>query len=172
MPSPRKVCSVSTARIAVPVVPNRSAYPASRVRRGEKADPGANALRRTIARWLVGRLRTVTVSADEASVFSKDKLIANLTVPTVTVPLTLDAPEDSSWLTNFSFPVLVNVTDNTSDLTTVAQEAWRSAVLLLSATARNVVVNGGVKGDASWRRKLNLAQDVVTIPSRIRSEYR
>ncbi|KAL5478543.1 hypothetical protein ACEPAI_2727 [Sanghuangporus weigelae] len=136
--------------------------------KGEKVDSGSTAIRRTITRWLAGRLRTVTVSADEASLFSNDRLIANMTMPTVSVPLTLDAPDDLSWLTNLSFPVLVNVTDNASDLELIAQEAWRSGVLLLSASVRHVHVYGGVKGEDGWRRRLNLTQEIVTIPSRIK----
>ncbi|OCB87323.1 hypothetical protein A7U60_g5652 [Sanghuangporus baumii] len=136
--------------------------------KGEKVDSGSTAIRRTIARWLAGRLRTVTVSADEASLFSNDRLIANMTMPTVSVPLTLDAPDDFSWLTNLSFPVLVNVTDNASDLEVIAQEAWRSGVLLLSASVRHVHVYGGVKGEDGWRRRLNLTQEIVAIPSRIK----
>ncbi|KAL5514604.1 hypothetical protein ACEPAG_1920 [Sanghuangporus baumii] len=136
--------------------------------KGEKVDSGSTAIRRTITRWLASRLRTVTVSADEASLFSNNRLIANMTMPTVSVPLTVDAPDDLSWLTNFSFPVLVNVTDNASDLEVIAQEAWRSGVLVLSASVRHVHVYGGVKGEDGWRRRLNLTQEIVTIPSRIK----
>ncbi|EJD01872.1 uncharacterized protein FOMMEDRAFT_147059 [Fomitiporia mediterranea MF3/22] len=134
----------------------------------KRLDSGVTAIRRALGRWLIRQMHTVTVSAEYASLYSENKNIANVAVPSITFPLTVDRPDDDTWLTDLSLTVHIDVTDNAEDMSTIAREAWKSGVLLVNTVLHNVSINGGTKGDRSWRRHLKEKQEIMVLQSRIK----
>ncbi|THH09014.1 hypothetical protein EW145_g2327 [Phellinidium pouzarii] len=125
-------------------------------------------IQRALGRWMVRRMGQLTVSSDEITLLSGERLLANVTIPAISLALTLDHPNDLSWLTPLSLPVQVNATNNATDLTVFAQESWRTGYVIATALMRHISVQGGSESETSWRSRLKVKQDNVIVPARLR----
>ena len=125
-------------------------------------------VQRMFARRFVRQLEVITITTSDITVLSDSVFLSNVTSSPITLPLSMDTPEDMSWLTSLTLPVHVNFTKNSTDLLYFAQESWKVGYVSLILDAHNATVRGGPSTGASWRNKFNFMQDLVSIPIHIR----
>lgn len=83
-------------------------------------------------------------------------VLASLTIPPITIPLTSQPPSDSSWLTNLSTEVYVVPTQDADTITAFARDSWAVGVLSVQYYISHVIVSGGDFGESSWRKRLHI----------------
>ncbi|KIK61783.1 hypothetical protein GYMLUDRAFT_224884 [Collybiopsis luxurians FD-317 M1] len=120
-----------------------------------------------LGKWGVRNLEAVTVQTSTITISSRTDppvFLANLTVPPLEIPLTVDPPkEHRAWLQRISTPVLVQPTSKTSHLLHFAQESWKNGQVMVTTEVSTVDVRGGGVDGAGWKRRLHRElTDVVT----------
>lgn len=128
-------------------------------------------LQRALGRWAVRQVGEMTVTVDGITMLAGERFLADVTLPTITLPLTAEAPDDPSWLTHLSLPLQIRITQNVSDLADFARESWANGYVSGYVAVDRVSVYGGEEDENSWRRKLQTIQHDVRIPARIKSKY-
>lgn len=130
------------------------------------------ALWKGLGRWGVGKLDRVSVDLSAIKITprgDRDTVLATLESVPMQIQLTVDPPQDESWLTKMSFPVLITPTNQTSELVRFARDSWSTGVVNVGAIVASVAVTGGNTTKASWRNRLHLEKTNIETGIRIRS---
>ncbi|KAG8940648.1 hypothetical protein FRC03_005225 [Tulasnella sp. 419] len=120
-------------------------------------------LRRSFGRWVIGTVKSVTVTSSAVGVyipFSRrlhriptDPLLT-LNLPEINIPLTTRPPDDDSWLTPISLPLQVKVEQSDDVLLEFLQNVWEMNRVLVTVKADEVRVCGG-ESSGGWRSWFN-----------------
>ncbi|KAF5387357.1 hypothetical protein D9757_005749 [Collybiopsis confluens] len=118
-------------------------------------------------KWGVKNLNTVAVSTSTISIMSRSdppEFLANVTLPPLEIPLTVDPPRNrDAWLQRISTPVHLQPTAKTSALLHFAQESWKNGQVMVTTEISTVEVRGGGIGGSNWKHALRRTlSDVVT----------
>lgn len=127
-------------------------------------------LQRALGRWTVRQVGAITASVEEASLYSDGRYLAGVNLPLITLPLTTEAPDDFSWLTQLSLLLEVRITQNGTELADFARESWMNGYASGFVSAKKVFVHGGGEDETSWRLRLKSLQKNIRIPARIKSK--
>lgn len=119
---------------------------------------------KSIGRWGIERVNHISVNTSTVSVFSEHGHISEASLPAVTLPLTADPPDDPSWLTPISVPVLIQPTKDLGTLARFVRDSWRDGVVNVQAVVNQTIVDalGG------W---LHLSREHVSSTVRITRKY-
>ncbi|KAF9011692.1 hypothetical protein BDQ17DRAFT_1344636 [Cyathus striatus] len=103
---------------------------------------------KSIGRWGVRRLDTVSVRLSSISVTAADDpttVLAHLEMPSMRVPLSTDKGDafGEEWLTKVQFPVFISPTKNTTALLHFLRESWRLGYVIVRAEVEEVTVRPG-----------------------------
>ena len=96
---------------------------------------------KSIGRWGVRRVDRVSVQLSQVSIYSEHGHLADITIPPLDLPLTVDPPRDHSWLTPMSIPVAIKPTKDVRALARFVRDSWRDGVVNVRATVNETVVN-------------------------------
>jgi len=124
---------------------------------GINSDPADGALRRwwkKLGRHSVRTLRSVSVDMSTITVVPEihpHLTLALLNVAPLSVPLSVDPPQDGSWLTPVSVPVQVFPTNNATLVKDVLRDAWRKGRIGVLTAVDTVRVRGGDIRHPTWR---------------------
>lgn len=123
----------------------------------DKDDGFFSDLWKSLGRWGIGRLHTVTVDMSTIRLTPERDVqttLALIDTPSITLPLTTNPPLDLSWLTTVAVPLFVAPNQNTSTLIEFARNSWQDGMVSIQAQLDELVVRGGSSDDNSWRRKI------------------
>lgn len=108
---------------------------------------------KAIGRWSVRTLDKVSVNMSTITVtpeYDTAPLVL-LDIAPLELPLSVDPPDDLSWLTPVSTPVHVRLTANHTHVIEFLKESWRTGVLSVRTEVGQARVRGGGLDRASWR---------------------
>lgn len=126
---------------------------------------------KAIGRWGLRKLDRVTVELSPVDLSSGDGAhLTTVVVQPLELPLTADAPPDSSWLTTISTTLLARPTQNTSIFGHFLRESWIHGAVTVLAALKDATVHGGGKDDAGWRSRFVFTRSDITTMTRIKSE--
>lgn len=127
---------------------------------------------KSIGRWSIHRLDRISVNTTLIRISSPNgDLLANISVPPLELPLTANPPQDQTWLTPLSLPVLLQPTKDIRTLARFATDSWRDGVLTVFASVNQTVVTGGQVGETGWRKFLRVVRSDVSSIVSIKSMY-
>ena len=109
---------------------------------------------KAVGRWGVQRLERVSVHLSTVTILPEHDRHATLMaidIPPIELPLTVDPPRDTSWLTHISTPVHFQVTTNTSLLLQFLKDSWLRGSLAVSTNVGQAYIRGGSLNSNSWR---------------------
>lgn len=96
---------------------------------------------KSVGRWGVQRVDRLSVELSTVSISSEHGHLADITLPPCTLPLTVNPPQDPSWLTHLSVPVLIKPTKDIGALARFVRDSWRDGVVNVRATVNETSVN-------------------------------
>ena len=109
---------------------------------------------KVVGRWGVHRLERVSVHLSTITVLPEhDRHITLMAIdiPPIELPLSVDPPRDTSWLTHFSTPVHFRVTTNTTLLLEFLKDSWLHGSLAVYTNVGEAYIRGGSLNSDSWR---------------------
>ena len=107
-----------------------------------------------IGRWSVRRLERVSVNLSTITILPEhnpDNILMAVDISPIELPLTVNPPQDASWLTHISTPVHVQPTTNTTLLFQFLKDSWLHGSLAVTADVAQVNIRGGSLNLNSWR---------------------
>lgn len=116
---------------------------------------------KSIGRWGIEQLDTITVNLTTIDVSSKHDHLATVTIPPLDLSLTADPPHDDSWLSEVSIPVYVQPTKNMTALLHFVRESWRDGYMRVEAQVDRAFVRGGHLNEVGWRSQLRAVRTDV-----------
>jgi hypothetical protein len=126
-----------------------------------------------IARWgirVIGRISISLNTINVSSGYDTETALGSIITSTLSLPLTVAPPNDFSWLTRVSVPLLVLPTRNSSALMHFARDAWRFGAVAAHAYVEKAVVRGGGPDETGWRHKLKVERSLIHANIRVESE--
>jgi hypothetical protein len=127
---------------------------------------------KAIGRWGIRNLDTVSLTLSFINITSQydpSVQLASIEVPPFQIPLTASPPDDPSWLTPISLPVLVHPSHNMSAWFKFVRDSWRSGYAVAQATVSRADVRGGALRRSSWRSMLRMDRSNVQVGLRVKS---
>lgn len=124
---------------------------------GVESDPKDSLFRylwKGVGRWSIQQLDRVSVNLSTITILSENNpqiILVTVDVPPVEVPLTLDPPRDTSWLTHISMPIHFQLMANTSQLFQFLKDSWLHGSLAISANVGQANIRGGSLDMDTWR---------------------
>jgi hypothetical protein len=109
---------------------------------------------KAVGRWGVHRLERVSVHLSTVTILPEHDPHATLMaidIPPIELPLTVDPPRDTSWLTHISTPVHFQVTTNTTLLLQFLKDSWLRGSLAVSTNVGQAYIRGGSLNSDTWR---------------------
>ena len=109
---------------------------------------------KAIGRWGVHRLERVSVHLSTVTILPEHNSNATLMaidIPPIELPLTVDPPRDTSWLTHISTPVHFQVTTNTTLLLQFLKDSWLHGSFAVSTNVGQAYIRGGSLNSDTWR---------------------
>lgn len=109
---------------------------------------------KSIGRWSVRRLERVSVHLSTITILPEHdphSLLMAIDVPPIELPLTVNPPRDTSWLTHISIPIHFKPTTNTTLLLKFLKDSWLRGSLTVSADVGQANIRGGSLNLDSWR---------------------
>ncbi|KAF8812840.1 hypothetical protein BYT27DRAFT_7159005 [Phlegmacium glaucopus] len=109
---------------------------------------------KSIGRWGVRRLERVSVHLSTITVLPEHdphSILLTVDIPPIELPLTVDPPRDTSWLTHISMPIHFKLTTNTTLLFEFLKYSWLHGSLAVSANVGQASIRGGSLNLDSWR---------------------
>ncbi|KAF8909742.1 hypothetical protein CPB84DRAFT_1673342 [Gymnopilus junonius] len=109
---------------------------------------------KTIGRWGLRTLDRVTVNLTSIKItpeYNPDVVLVALDVPPLELPLSVDPPNDNSWLTPVSKPVRVRLCANSTSLFHFLKESWKQGALSVRADVGQANITGGSLNVVTWR---------------------
>lgn len=128
---------------------------------------------KSMGRWGVGQLDRVSVNLSTITITSGKNpsiVLATVEASPLELPLTTNPPQDTSWLTNISTPLLIHPTHHTSDLIQFMKESWQDGTISVQAIVGEVVVRGGSLHENSWRQNLQAQRSNIKTLLHLQSE--
>ena len=128
---------------------------------GVASDPEDGLFRflwKAFGRWSVRTLDKVTVNMTIVHITPDDNFtesLIDLDIPPLELPLTVDPPDDKSWLTPLSMPVFVRPTSNSTLLLGFLKESWRTGKISIHVHVGQAIIRGGALEEVDWRNKLS-----------------
>lgn len=126
-----------------------------------------------LGRWGARKVGTISIQLSQITVTSSGKplpILAELTAPTMELPLSPEPPAGLDWLTPMSIPIKIHPTERTEDLVHFANESWMSGTVRVSGTVPSVRVMGGKFGHHTWRDSLNVERSNFSVAISTKSE--
>ncbi|THH27348.1 hypothetical protein EUX98_g6846 [Antrodiella citrinella] len=96
---------------------------------------------KSVGRWDVERVDKISVGLSTVAIYSEHGHLADITLPSFTLPLTVNPPPDPTWLTTMSVPVLIKPTKDLATLARFVRNSWRDGVVNVRATVNETVVD-------------------------------
>jgi len=128
---------------------------------GVATDPEDDLFRflwKAFGRWSVRTLDKVTVNMTIVHITPDDNFtesLIDLDIPLLELPLTVDPPDDKSWLTPLSIPVFVRPTSNITLLLGFLEKSWRTGKISIRVHVGQAIIRGGALEEVDWRNKLS-----------------
>lgn len=128
---------------------------------GVASDPEDNLfldLWKAFGRWSVRTLDKVTVDMTVVRLtpdFDSTQSLVDINIPPLELPLTVDPPDDISWLTPFSTLMFVRPTSNSTLLLKFLTESWRTGTISVRAHVGQAIIRGGALDEVDWRNRLS-----------------
>lgn len=126
---------------------------------GSDADDGLlRDLWKSFGRWSIRTLDRVAVNMTTIRIapdYDPTETLVLLEIPPIEVPLTVDPPNDQSWLTTISTPVFIRPTSNATLLLRFLKESWRRGSISVRAHVGQAVIRGGSLEEPDWRNKFS-----------------
>ncbi|KAI0783191.1 hypothetical protein C8Q75DRAFT_468833 [Abortiporus biennis] len=125
---------------------------------------------KSIGRWGVHRLDRISVKLSTVTLSSAglDKtFLANVTIPPLELPLTVNPPPDDTWLRNLTLTVFVQPSEDIPSLVRYARDSWMEGTVTVQGSVESVVVKGGRLGETGWRKHIEMAQSHLSNKLRI-----
>ena len=94
-------------------------------------------------KWMLRRLDKVSVDLSTVRISAKSELV-RVDIPPLDIPLSVDPPDDKSWLTAVEKEIRVQVTGNRTVLEEFVRETWSQRMLSVRADVDEVRV--------AWKR--------------------
>jgi len=113
---------------------------------------------KAFGRWSVRTLDRVTVDMTTIRIapdYNPTETLLNLDIPPIEMPLTVDPPDDQTWLTAMSSPVLIRPTSNRTVLLRFLKESWRRGGISVHAYVEQAFIRGGKLDEVDWRSKFS-----------------
>jgi hypothetical protein len=127
-----------------------------------------------IARWGIRMIDHISISLNTINVssgYDTETALASITTSALSLPLTVAPPNDISWLTPLSVPLLVLPTRNSSAFLHFARDAWKFGAIAAHAYVEKAVVRGGGRDETSWRKKLRVERSHIHANIRVDSKW-
>lgn len=126
---------------------------------------------KSIGRWGVRQVDRVSVNLSVVEVYTTQthSLLANVSIPPLEVPLTVNPLQDDSWLTEMTIPISLVPTKNITTLIEFIRESWRDGALQMTSETHRAALHGGGLNERSWRARLRAVQTNIRMPMRIKS---
>ena len=124
---------------------------------GVESDPEDSLFRylwKGVGRWSIQQLDRVSVNLSTITILSESNpqiILVTVDIPPVELPLTLDPPRDTSWLTHISIPIHFQLMANTSQLFQFLKDSWLHGSLAISANVGQATICGGSLDMDTWR---------------------
>ena len=109
---------------------------------------------KAVGRWGVHRLERVSVHLSTITILpehDRDAILVAIDIPPIELPLTVDPPGDTSWLTHISTPVHFQVTTNTTLLLQFLKDSWLHGSFSVSTNVGQAYIRGGSLNSNTWR---------------------
>ena len=109
---------------------------------------------KAVGRWGVHRLERVSVHLSTVTILpehDRDATLMEIDIPPIELPLTVDPPRDTSWLTHISTPVHFQVTTNTTLLLQFLKDSWLHGSIAVSTRVGQAHIRGGSLNSDTWR---------------------
>ena len=124
----------------------------------ETADNIMDNLWKTVGRWSVRTLDRVTVNMTTIRItpdYNPAETLLYFDIPPVELPLTVDPPDDSTWLTPMTSSVWMRPTSNKTVLLGFLKESWRKGRISVHAHVEEASIRGGALAESDWRSIFN-----------------
>ncbi len=135
----------------------------------EEDDSMLRDLWKSLGRWGVHRLDTVSLNLTTIDISSRDNHLANVTIPPLELHLTVNPPRDDTWLSPVTIPMYIQPTKNASALIAFLRESWRDGRMFLKANVGRAVVRGGGLHDDGLLSKMAVVRSDVETRMNIKS---
>ncbi|KAF8961431.1 hypothetical protein BDZ97DRAFT_1703298 [Flammula alnicola] len=109
---------------------------------------------KTVGRWSVRTLDRVSVNMTTIRIspeYDTSVTLVYLDIQPIELPLSVDPPKDTSWLTPVSRPVHVRLTSNSTVVLQFLKDSWRRGALAVRAEVGQATIRGGGLNSDSWR---------------------
>uniref|UniRef100_A0A8H7XTY0 Uncharacterized protein n=1 Tax=Psilocybe cubensis TaxID=181762 RepID=A0A8H7XTY0_PSICU len=126
---------------------------------------------KSIGRWGVRALDVVSVNLTTISIspeYDPTIVLATLDIPPVEIPLSVEPPNDVSWLTPMSQPVRVQISSNHSLLLQFVKNSWKNGVLSVRTSVGQANIQGGSLNSYDWRRRFSSKLSNIRTPLQIK----
>lgn len=133
-----------------------------------------NDIWKSIGRWGVRKLDRISVNISTiriSPVYDPEITLFNVDVPPVELPLSLNPPDDYSWLTTLALnSVRIQLpTTNIDVLLDFLKESWKHGSIVVNVEVGNAFVHGGSATNSSgWRHKVRGKLDNIRTRIRLR----
>ena len=107
-----------------------------------------------VGRWGVHRLERVSVQLSTITISPEHDRHATLMaidIPPIELPLAVDPPRDTSWLTHISIPIHFQVTTNTTLLLQFLKDSWLHGSLAVYTNVGEAYIRGGSLNSDTWQ---------------------
>ncbi|PPQ93049.1 hypothetical protein CVT25_011925 [Psilocybe cyanescens] len=129
---------------------------------------------KSIGRWGVRTLDVVSVNLTTVTIspeYDPTVVLATLDIPPVEIPLSVDPPTDTSWLTPMSKPVRLQISSNHTLLLQFMKDSWKHGTLAVRTSVGQATVRGGTLNSHSWRRNIRSKLSNIRTPIRMKRMY-
>ena len=126
---------------------------------GVGSDPEDNILKdiwKAFGRWGVRTLDRVTVNLTTIIVVpehDQTETLVTLEIPPIELPLTVNPPNDKSWLTPISTTIFIQPTSNSTLILHFLKDAWQHGTISVRAKVNQATIRGGAPEATDWRRR-------------------
>jgi hypothetical protein len=111
-----------------------------------------------IGRQGVRTLEGVSLNLSTISIlpeFDPSQTLAQIDIPPLPVHLSVNPPNDDSWLSPVTVTALVHPTTNATVIGTFLRDAWKRGMFAVRMDVEDVYVRGGLWNKASWRNQFH-----------------
>ncbi|KAG6899539.1 hypothetical protein C0993_009320 [Termitomyces sp. T159_Od127] len=109
---------------------------------------------KAFGRWGIQQLDRVTLTLSTITIASRSDpsiILASVSASPMVVSLAANPPNDASWLTPVSIPVVIRPNNDTSAWIQFIRESWRQGSIDVQANVGRAVVHGGSENEKTWR---------------------
>ncbi|KAF8064890.1 hypothetical protein FPV67DRAFT_159312 [Lyophyllum atratum] len=114
---------------------------------------------KSVGRWGVQKLDRVTATLSTVDIMSQSDpstVLAFVSASPVVIPLTVNPPNNDSWLTPVTVLACVRPNHDTSTWLKFIRDAWSGGSIDVQANVRQAFIQGGSKNESSWRKRVHM----------------